>query len=248
MAKAEDLTGQKFGRLTVLERVPSYIIPQGYKKSKWKCRCDCGNEKIILGNNLKSGHTKSCGCLKKEDSLKKLDIIHSKKSSNKKYNIYDLSKGYGIGYTFNTDNDGNNKFYFDLEDYDIIKDYYWSFNEKGYVIARGSKITQDSGKYLRLHILVMKKTNNTHVIDHINHKKYDNRKSNLRIVTQSQNLMNKKAKGVSWNKNRNKYYAYININHKRINLGSYNNYKDAKNARIEAEKKYYGEYRYQETI
>lgn len=63
-ASIKDLKGQKFGRLTVLEKD---II----KKSKagdiyWLCQCECGNIVSINGSNLRSGNTKSCGCLKKE--------------------------------------------------------------------------------------------------------------------------------------------------------------------------------------
>lgn len=52
----QDLTNQKFGLLTPFE----YI-----KGGKWKCKCDCGQETIVDTRNLKSGHTKSCGCEKK---------------------------------------------------------------------------------------------------------------------------------------------------------------------------------------
>lgn len=56
-----DLTGQKFGRLTVIEK-------NGHKGEKiaWLCKCDCGNYVTVTGTGLKSGNTKSCGCLKKE--------------------------------------------------------------------------------------------------------------------------------------------------------------------------------------
>lgn len=58
MRKRIDLTGQKFNSLTVL----SYSGKQ-WSNSLWLCRCDCGTGKIINSNNLKNGHTKSCGCL-----------------------------------------------------------------------------------------------------------------------------------------------------------------------------------------
>ncbi|HNB01941.1 MAG TPA: hypothetical protein PLK61_09060 [Nitrosomonas sp.] len=54
-----DLIGQKFNRLIVIE----FAGRSKYGASKYKCRCECGNEKIILANSLKSGNTKSCGCL-----------------------------------------------------------------------------------------------------------------------------------------------------------------------------------------
>lgn len=56
-----DLIGQRFGRLLVLKRSGS---ENG--NSIWACKCDCDNEKIVLGYSLKSGNTRSCGCFKKE--------------------------------------------------------------------------------------------------------------------------------------------------------------------------------------
>lgn len=61
MSQTKDLTGQKFNRLTVLYRNGS-----SGGKARWHCKCDCGNEKDVIGQYLRSGHTKSCGCLQKE--------------------------------------------------------------------------------------------------------------------------------------------------------------------------------------
>lgn len=59
------LAGQRFGQLLVLERAGSRERPDNarYKDAAWLCRCDCGVEKIIRGKDLRSGHTRSCGCL-----------------------------------------------------------------------------------------------------------------------------------------------------------------------------------------
>lgn len=54
-----DLTGQKFGRLTVISR--SEKIQN--KKVYWDCVCDCGNTTIAVASELRTGHTKSCGCI-----------------------------------------------------------------------------------------------------------------------------------------------------------------------------------------
>lgn len=62
MGVFQDLTGQRFGKLTVLEQSESYISKTGRKQVRWKCRCDCGSTIIAQANNLKSGHTVSCGC------------------------------------------------------------------------------------------------------------------------------------------------------------------------------------------
>ena len=59
MGKFNDLAGQKFGRLTVLELYGR----DKYGKILYKCRCDCGNEHITHGRSLLNGHCQSCGCL-----------------------------------------------------------------------------------------------------------------------------------------------------------------------------------------
>lgn len=65
MKKASDLTGQRFGRLVVLKRDLSYK-----KAAYWICRCDCGNEATVQSCHLRSGATKSCGCLHMENAYK----------------------------------------------------------------------------------------------------------------------------------------------------------------------------------
>jgi len=57
-----DLTGQRFGRLTVL----GYAGKNNQNRAMWNCRCECGNEVIARTDNLKSGDKKSCGCLNNE--------------------------------------------------------------------------------------------------------------------------------------------------------------------------------------
>lgn len=58
-----DLKGKRFGLLVAYERIV-FISAAGKKESKWKCRCDCGNETIARTSDLRSGQTKSCGCLR----------------------------------------------------------------------------------------------------------------------------------------------------------------------------------------
>lgn len=57
-----DMTGKTFGRLKVIKRAPK----TKRKEASWVCRCECGNIAIVLGSNLRNGHTRSCGCLMKE--------------------------------------------------------------------------------------------------------------------------------------------------------------------------------------
>lgn len=62
MSKFQDLTGKKFGKLTVISRATDYIKPTGHKIIQWDCLCECENKTMVRGEYLKSGHTKSCGC------------------------------------------------------------------------------------------------------------------------------------------------------------------------------------------
>lgn len=56
-----EMTGKRFGRLVVVKR-----IENSGRRLRWLCRCDCGNEKIVRGSDLRNGHTQSCGCFHKE--------------------------------------------------------------------------------------------------------------------------------------------------------------------------------------
>ena len=67
--RADDMTGQRFGRLTVMRKG---WVERGkwrhQKQTKWECECDCGGYVEVYANNLRSGRTQSCGCLRKENA------------------------------------------------------------------------------------------------------------------------------------------------------------------------------------
>jgi len=71
----QDITGHKFGKMLVLKYEGS--SPPLYK-AMWLCLCECGNQKIVQGPNLKSGITKSCGCQKRP---RKIDLESSEYGS-----------------------------------------------------------------------------------------------------------------------------------------------------------------------
>lgn len=83
MSTPIDLTGQRFGRLIVLERMHSNERVQ----SMWMCKCDCGTEKTVRGSDLKNGSTKSCGCLRNE-TTKKRSTKHGHSARIKVSKIY----------------------------------------------------------------------------------------------------------------------------------------------------------------
>lgn len=68
--KRINLTGQKFGRLTVISYNEEISVQK--RGSYWTCKCDCGNEKVVRGTDLKTGATTSCGCYNREKSSNRM--------------------------------------------------------------------------------------------------------------------------------------------------------------------------------
>lgn len=232
MGKFIDLTGQIFNKLTVIKRLKN----NKQNRAMWLCKCSCNGENseiIVTSTSLISGNTQSCGCLQKE----KVSKIGKE---NKKYNTYDLTGEYGIGYTLKGE-----EFWFDLEDYDKIKDYCWRKYKNKYIETRFDN------KIIFMHRLIMNFPEDME-IDHKYQRTWDNRKSELRIVNRPQNAMNRDkpnnntsgVKGVHWDSINNQWVAQIGINNKRIYLGRYDNFDEAVKIRQEAEEKYFGEYNY----
>lgn len=67
----KDLTGMRFGRLTVIKESEK----KSSKRTCWVCKCDCGNTAIVAVSNLLNGNTKSCGCIQKEKARKHMSIL-----------------------------------------------------------------------------------------------------------------------------------------------------------------------------
>lgn len=234
--KYMDLTGQKFDKLTVIKKVEK---PETRKNEGvyWLCECSCQehNKIIVSTSDLKSGHVKSCGCLRKEAASKNITNINIKMAGSgkpSKITKFEENDDCLVGIASNT----KNQFYIDKEDLDKVKKYTWYENEDGYLMSR------IDGELIRLHRLIMDCPDDLE-IDHINHNTLDNRKRNLRIVTRQQNSMNKNSKGVCFDKSKNKYMAYIGNGVGR-HLGYFDTYEDARTARLNAEDKLYGEYSY----
>jgi len=62
-----DITGKKYGRLTVI----NFVGFDCNRAAIWRCKCDCGNDVIVTGSTLRGGYTKSCGCLCRENVKKR---------------------------------------------------------------------------------------------------------------------------------------------------------------------------------
>lgn len=244
MSKKLDLTGQKYGRLTVIEEdfeAEKQAAIEGRKRRvRWKCVCDCGKATTVSTDDLRSGNTISCGCYIKE-------FIGN---LNKKYNDYDLTGEYGIGYDSN-----GRSFTFDIEDYDLIKDYCWlihnstpdRYNPKYYAVANVWKDPNRRG--IRMHRLIMGVLDDSEaIIDHIDGNGCNNRKSNLRICTRMENQWNVKPregtlsryKGVANDKG--KWGAKITKDKKTYNLGRFDTEAAAAEAYNKAAIELFGEF------
>lgn len=70
--------GNRYGKLTVIQRDQDFSNQRKRKNAFWICQCDCGNTKSILGTKLRNGETKSCGCLRKETKDNIIDMTGQK--------------------------------------------------------------------------------------------------------------------------------------------------------------------------
>lgn len=138
-----------------------------------------------------------------------------------------------------------------LVDFDIFEKY-----KKTFYIKKDTKKDYVSvsvflnGKKSKLSRLILSVTDKKIEVDHVNGNTLDNRRSNLRVVTHQENMMNKanyknntsKIKGVSFNKKKGLWVARIQVGKNRIFLGSSKDKAVAENLRFEAERKYFGKY------
>lgn len=85
-----DLTGKRFGRLTVIERAKRYKTNSGKRGTYYVCQCDCGNIVTVIANHLTTGHTQSCGCAHTEQTevWKTFNLSHGRSRESAKSKSY----------------------------------------------------------------------------------------------------------------------------------------------------------------
>lgn len=226
MNKYEEMLGLRFGRLIPLE-----IVSKTGKGAYLRCKCDCGREKIVRSDHLVSGASRSCGCLQKEAAS----------AANKRETPFIIKGDIAFGKTAQ-----GIEFIIDAEDLDKVSGKTWHVNAMGYL---QTNIYRDRTSPL-LHQIIMGDHEKGLCVDHIDRNKLNNKKSNLRICRQGDNAKNSSMRsdnksgftGVRFDPRRGRWYAEIRANGVSHYLGSFDSFNKAMNARLEGEKKYFGEY------
>lgn len=211
-ANFKDLTGNKFGRLTVIQK---HEVKKG--RVYWLCRCECGKKTIVPTFRLNKGGSKSCGCLKIELQTKHGYGRRGKRTpeyrawyamiqrcSNSNHNNYNLYGGRGI---------------------QVCSRWLGSF--ENFLVDAGHKPSE-------LHTLDRIDVNGNYEPTNCKWSTKSEQNINKRITNKFG------TSGVFWEEDRNKYAARIGVNGKSLFLGRFDEMEEAILARKEAEKIYYG--------
>lgn len=207
-----ELTGQKFGRLTVLEKA-------GINKNRvilWKCVCACGKIKIVRSVSLRNGHTKSCGCLQK-DIIRKIRTTHGmqktliykiwaamlQRCNNPKDKAYKDYGGRGIKV---------------CERWLKFENFFADMGERPENLTI-ERIDNDKGYYKK----------------NCGWRSRTEQARNQRMCKPNKTGFT----GVSWHKQGRKYQVYITANYKRHYLGLFAKLQEAIKARNQAEQKFW---------
>ncbi len=213
MGKKLDLTGKRFGRLTVIEETTKRY----FNSIVWKCKCSCGNEIFVPASRLKNQTTKSCGCLHRDitQELSKNDL------TGKRFGRLTVIKDSGKR--------TSNRNVIWICKCDCGK----TISVVGNSLTSGN--TQSCGC---LQIETNKNNNEKYITNQFRINFVEN--TALDQLTKKVSKNNKSGtKGVCWRRKTGKWRARIGIFGKDIYLGEFENLEDAVNARKRAEEKYF---------
>jgi HNH endonuclease/AP2 domain len=169
--KGRDITGERFGKLVVIEKDPTLTIN---KQQKFYCKCDCGSTVSILRHSLITGNSTKCkGHRLNEYSLHE-DYVMLDVSTSKHKNVY--SK-------------------IDVDDIERVLSHTVGGRGARWIAHDNSEgkwglYVGDTARKTRLHRFIVKLSDPTLIVDHINGDILDNRKQNLKITTRSENNKN----------------------------------------------------------
>lgn len=227
---SDNLTGQVIGRITVLSPI-TVKNTNSDSPLAYTCRCECGEEFNAGTVALLNGTITQCG--KCRARLKDYQL-----------NLEDEHGLYGIGKCHNCDR----LFYFDMEDFDKIKNYCWSSygnNHDSHIkIETRVRYPDGSSKLVKMHQMIVGS-----MYDHIDRNSLNNRKYNLRPCTVRENNFNKSLRtdnstgiiGVQPIYD-GRWKACLTKDGTSYSLGHFDNKDDAIRARLIAEIKYFGEF------
>lgn len=187
---------------------------------------------MVRADKLTSGRSQSCGCARNE----KVAAVNKKDFNDFRYVDEQTIEVFG---------NGGLSFICDAEDLSLINRYWWRKTSDGYWAC-----TKDNRQTFLHRLLLKEGADNSAVIDHINHDKDDNRKSNLRLCTAKDNNRNAGIQarnasgviGVRWNEDKQRWSAQIGVDYKIKYLGHFKNKVDAIRARLSAERDLYGDF------
>lgn len=218
MAKVKDITGKRFGMLTVIE-----LDSRKLTATLWNCLCDCGNKKVVRKSNLVTGQTKSCGCLSAELASKRLKTHgnSTQKKPTKEYRTWIMIKS---RCTYPGTNGYERYGGRGISVYDRWEKSFVDFlNDMGECPSPDHSIerTDVNGNY---------------------------EPGNCCWATTEEQSRNKRIPknnktgtvGVTWHKPQNKWVSSIMVKGKRFHLGYHERVEEAIIARKEAELKYWG--------
>lgn len=219
MARVKDLTGQRFGKLTVVKQAGR--DPRG--NVLWMCRCDCGKQHITRGYSLQSGNVTSC---------------------TKCPNQYILEEGRVRGVLNNGE-----EFLFDSEDYEDVSQHVWSSDASdGYAVTRINGKVLSLHRFILAHYQELEELEVDHInrekLDcrKSNLRTCERRQNNYNQGRRKNNTSG--YKGVSWNTQASKWQCQIQHNKKNQHLGFYETKEQAALAYNKKATELFGEFAY----